>query len=47
MRRGRMEKHVKSAKFITYPAVADSVDLPDFTFRKNKDENAFRPADHG
>jgi hypothetical protein len=36
-----MEKHEKSAKFITYPAVADSVDLPDFTFRKNKDENAF------
>jgi hypothetical protein len=36
-----MEEHVKSAKFITYPAVADSVDLPDFTFHKNKDENAF------
>jgi hypothetical protein len=36
-----MEKHEKSAKFITYPAVADSVDLPDFTFRKNKDDNAF------
>jgi len=32
---------VKSAKFINYPAVADSVDLPDLTFRKNKDEDVF------
>ncbi len=33
--------HVKSGKFITYPAVTDSVDLPDFTFHKNKGEDAF------
>jgi len=33
--------HVKSARLITYPAVANSVDLPDLTFRKNKGEDAF------
>jgi hypothetical protein len=32
---------VKSVKGIIYPAVARSVDLPDFSFRKNKDEDAF------
>lgn len=32
---------VKSAKIIIYPAVADSVDLPDFSFCKNADEDAF------
>lgn len=32
---------VKSAKGIIYPAVADSVDLPDFSFHKNRDEDTF------
>ena len=32
---------VKSTKVIIYPAVAGSVDLPDFSFRKNKDEDVF------
>lgn len=32
---------VKFAKAVIYPAVAGSVDLPDFSFRKNKDEDAF------
>lgn len=32
---------VKFAKAIIYPSVAGSVDLPDFSFRKNKDEDAF------
>jgi hypothetical protein len=39
--RGCAEKPVKSSDYITYPAVADSVDLPDLSFHKNKDENAF------
>jgi len=34
-------KPEKSAKVIIYPAVADSVDLPDFLFRKNRNEDAF------
>jgi len=34
-------QHVKSVKIFTYPAVAGGIDLPDFTFRKNKDEDAF------
>ena len=32
---------VKSAKVVVYPAVADSIDLPDFSFLKNKDEDEF------
>lgn len=32
---------VKSAKVIVYPAVASSVDLPDFSFCRKKDEEAF------
>ncbi|MEN6621095.1 MAG: hypothetical protein ABFD50_06075 [Smithella sp.] len=32
---------VKSAKVIVYPAVASSVDLPDFSFCKKKDEDSF------
>ena len=32
---------VKSANIVTYPAVADSVDLPDLTFRRHRDEDAF------
>lgn len=32
---------VKSAKAVIYPAVAGSVDLPDFSFRKDRDEDAF------
>ncbi|OPY83701.1 MAG: hypothetical protein A4E71_02878 [Smithella sp. PtaU1.Bin162] len=31
----------KSAKVIIYPAVADSVDLPDFLFHKNRKDDAF------
>ena len=33
--------HAKSAQVVIYPAFADSVDLPDFSFRKNRDEDAF------
>ncbi len=33
--------HTASAAFTVYPAVAGSVDLPDFTFHKNKDEGKF------
>jgi hypothetical protein len=36
-----MEKLIRPAKFIAYPAVADSVDLPDLTYHKNKDEKTF------
>ncbi|PKN72264.1 MAG: hypothetical protein CVU52_07975 [Deltaproteobacteria bacterium HGW-Deltaproteobacteria-10] len=32
---------VKSVKGIIYPAVADGVDLPDFSFQKKKDEDDF------
>src|SRR5512145_1337531 len=32
---------LKPTKVISYPAVADGVDLPDLTFHKNKDEEAF------
>jgi hypothetical protein len=32
---------MKSAKVITYPALADSVDLPDFSFSKSRDEDDF------
>jgi len=32
---------MKSAKAVIYPAIADSVDLPEFSFRKNRDEDAF------
>ncbi len=35
--------HPKSARSIAYPALADSVDLPGLTFRKNKGERAFAP----
>lgn len=31
----------KSKKVISYPAVADGVDLPNLTFAKNKEEEAF------
>ncbi len=31
----------QSTKVVIYPAVADSVDLPDFSFRKNEDEDVF------
>lgn len=33
----------KSAGFVIYPAVAGSVDLPDFFFRKNKSDASFVP----
>lgn len=32
---------VKPTKVISYPAVADGVDLPDLTFTRNKNEDAF------
>lgn len=32
---------VKSVRVIVYPAAADSVDLPDLSFLKNKDEDVF------
>ncbi len=32
---------VKPDGFLAYPAVADDVDLPELTFRKNRDEEAF------
>ncbi|MGV8058535.1 MAG: hypothetical protein AB2L12_10995 [Smithellaceae bacterium] len=32
---------LKSARVIIYPAVADYVDLPDFSFRKKREEDAF------
>jgi len=41
-----LEKHssaapAKSTEVIIYPAVADSVDLPDYSFLKNKDSDTF------
>jgi hypothetical protein len=41
LRQRSLPAQVRSAKSISYPAVADSVDLPDLTFHKNKDEDAF------
>jgi hypothetical protein len=43
---GALRKHSsaergKSAKVIIYPAVADSVDLPDFSFFKSKGKDEF------
>jgi len=32
---------MKSHRLITYPAIADSVDLPDFIFHKSSDGDAF------
>ncbi len=33
--------HLKTVKIIIYPAVADNIDLPDFSFRKNAQDNEF------
>ncbi len=52
MKTGRMKKtvflkqhssgrHVKPVKSIMYPAVADSVNLPEIIFRKNRNEKSF------
>lgn len=40
-KRNSSAAHGKSARSFTYPATADSVDLPDFTFRKNRNEEGF------
>jgi len=40
-KRTRPQVSVKPTKIISYPAVADGVDLPDLSFAKNKDEDAF------
>ncbi len=40
-KRNSPQVSVQPTKVISYPAVADGVDLPDLTFRKNKDEEAF------
>lgn len=41
LKQHHLAAQVKSAKSIIYPAVADSVDLPDFTFHKNKGQDPF------
>ena len=35
--------HAGFARYVVYPAVADSVDMPGLTFRKKKGENTFTP----
>ncbi|MEE9912244.1 MAG: hypothetical protein K4571_11040 [Deltaproteobacteria bacterium] len=40
-KRSTPQVSVKPTKVISYPAVADGVDLPDLIFHKNKDEEAF------
>ncbi|MRR16856.1 MAG: hypothetical protein EG826_10415 [Deltaproteobacteria bacterium] len=40
-KRNPLQVRVKPTKVISYPASADGVDLPDLSFGKNKDEDAF------